>query len=771
MPPALRRIAWLLVAAVAAGCHTDRRDRSALELPSADSLRSRLALGPEAARLEVSPAEAANPTKARQVLVATVYGADGQPRRNERIEWALDGPGHVVAADESGLLFRRALLSRGRRPDSRSAVTYTNSFEHNGDRGTDDPADDFKVRAGQTWVVVASAVEGETTVTARAPDMPDREKARVVVKLVWSDSRFDFPSPAVSRPGGDAELLTKLNRFRGPESPDGLRVRYRVLDGAPAELVSVPGSGTAASLSGGGQTEAEVSADADGKAAVRVVQPTPHAGTTRIAVEVVKPDPKGVGDGTVVGRKVTTVEWAAAQLSFDAGAPKVAAVGRDTVFNLTVSNAGKAESRPVTVKAALPDAAEFVRADPPPTSNRDGELVWTLDPVTAGGKQTVALTVRPTRRGSLTVPASAETSDGVRAESRAVVSADTAGLKVALELPSHAGVGDPLTARVAVTNPGAAPLENATAWVGFDPGLSHAAGKNPAEVRVGTVPPGDTKRVEVPLTAKAKGKFTVRVSVTADGGLNERAEATIEVRNAALKLSLSGPESVTLGQKADWELRVTNAGDVAVPEAVARVNLPEALTAKSATDGGRLGGNGAEWRLGSLAPGAKKVVRLTAAADRLTDRAAVSATAHGEGSDVPMQAQAEVSVSVVGKPALGLQLADVPGLVSAGKRAAVRVTVRNRGSGPAKQVIVSATATEPLRVLRGTGADRKPGQLDGQTVTFGVLDELPAGATAVFVVELEAATPGAARVRAEVRAEHLPQPLREEQAAKVVGGN
>lgn len=766
MPPALRRIAWLFAACAAAGCHADGRDKSAPDLPTGERVRSRLALGPKAARLEVSPAEAANKTKAQQVLVATVYDADGQPRRDERVEWAIDGPGHIAASDES-----RLLTSRGHRADSRSAVTYTEYFEGTADRGTADPADDFKVRAGQTWVVVASAVEGETTVTAHAPDVPDRQKSRVVVKLVWSDSQFDFPSPAVSRPGGDAELLTTLNRFRDKESPDGLRVRYRVLDGAPAELVSVSGAGTTAALSGGGQSEAEVSADAAGRAAVRVVQPTPQAGTTRIAVEVVKPDPNGLGEGKVIGREETTVEWAAAQLSFDAGAPKAAAVGRDTVFNLTVSNAGKAESRPVTVKAALPDAAEFVRADPPPASNRDGELVWTLDPVAAGGKQTVALTVRPTRRGSLTVPASAETPDGVRAESRAMVSADTAGLKVAVELPAHAGVGDPLTARIAVTNPGAVPLENATAWVAFDKGLAHGTGANPAEVRVGTVPPGDTKRVEVPLTAKEKGKSAVRVSVTADGGLNERAEAIVDVRNAALKLSLSGPESVTLGQEDTWELRVTNAGDVAVPEAVARVNLPEALAAKSASDSGMLGNGGAEWRLGSLAPGAKKVVQLTAAAGRLTDRAVVSANAHGEGSDVPVQAQAEVSVAIVGKPALGLQLADVPGLVSAGKRTAVRVTVRNRGSGPARKVEVSATATESLRVLRGTGADRKPGQLDGQKVTFGVLDELPAGATAVFVVELEAAQAGAARVLAEVRAEHLPQPLREEQAAKVVSGN
>ena len=171
--PRRNRIAWLFAACAAVGCHTDSRDKSALDLPSADQVRSRLALGPKAARLEVSPAEAANKTKAQQVLVATVYDADGQPRRDERVEWAIDGPGHIAASDES-----RLLTSRGHRSDSRSAVTYTDYFEGTADRGTADPADDFKVRAGQTWVVVASAVEGETTVTAHAPDVPDREKSR-----------------------------------------------------------------------------------------------------------------------------------------------------------------------------------------------------------------------------------------------------------------------------------------------------------------------------------------------------------------------------------------------------------------------------------------------------------------------------------------------------------------------------------------------------------------------------------------------------------------
>jgi len=50
------------------------------------------------------------------------------------------------------------------------------------------------------------------------------------------------------------------------------------------------------------------------------------------------------------------------------------------------------------------------------------------------------------------------------------------------------------------------------------------------------------------------------------------------------------------------------------------------------------------------------------------------------------------------------------------------------------------------------------------------VEELRPGEAAVFVVETEAAAAGDARFRAEVKAGHLNNPLREEQSVRVVGG-
>ena len=67
------------------------------------------------------------------------------------------------------------------------------------------------------------------------------------------------------------------------------------------------------------------------------------------------------------------------------------------------------------------------------------------------------------------------------------------------------------------------------------------------------------------------------------------------------------------------------------------------------------------------------------------------------------------------KPALGLQLANVPGLIAVGKRTTVRVTVRNRGNGPARSVIFLFMGGGPSQV---DTFDPKPllQRLNGQDV-------------------------------------------------------
>src|SRR5437868_3605417 len=136
---------------------------------------------PKACKLEVNPPQATAPLGSQIVLVATVYDKDGQPRRSRRVEWVVEGPGNIIEADESGFY-----PGRGYKVDNKYAVTYTGYRTKTITRGNDDPKDDTTIAPGQTFCVISSAVPGETTVTAYAPEVFNWDAGRVVVKVGWA---------------------------------------------------------------------------------------------------------------------------------------------------------------------------------------------------------------------------------------------------------------------------------------------------------------------------------------------------------------------------------------------------------------------------------------------------------------------------------------------------------------------------------------------------------------------------------------------------------
>lgn len=723
---------------------------------------------PKACKLEVCPGpQVTAPLGTQVVLVATVYDGDGQPRRSRRVEWILDGPGSIVEADESGLF-----PGRGYKVDNKYAVSYTSYTTKTITRGNDDPGDDVIVEPGRTFCVISSAVPGETVVTAYAPEVFNWEQGRVVVRVLWGDGRFNFPPPAVVRYGGEHTLTTVVTAGTGDDLPAGYRVRYKVLDGPPAVLVSRAGGSTGTSLSGAAR-ETEATTDTGGAAAVRLVQPDPKPGKTRVAVEIVKPPENGVGAGTVVARRETVVEWAAPEIGLTVTAPPAAGAGAAYPVTVALDNAGSVESKDARVKVALSDGATLDRSEPPPSRQEPGGvLVFDLPPVAGKSRQEVTLRVKPARLGPVTVSADAVTADGLQATNKATTRVEPGKLHLVLEAPPAAIAGELIPFRVAVTNAGAAPAENVTVWAQLDGGLAHSTPQNPVELTAGTVAAGQTKVIDLPLTAKQSGRYGVRVNVTGDGNLAARAEtASVDVRRAGLAVDASAPKLVYVNQEFAWAVTVRNTGEAAVSNVVVRATLPPEARAKAA-DGGTVGSGSVEWKLAELRAGDQKTLTLTAEALRLTDRAALAVTVVGDATNgtrtvgEPLEAKAESAVAIIGTAALVLELATPPGLVEVGQRVSFKVRVKNAGTVSARNVEVTAFAPPELRAARGTGP--AAGRVDGSgKVTFPPVEELRPGETLTFTIEADAAQAGDARFRAEVKAAHLTRPLQEEQAARV----
>jgi uncharacterized repeat protein (TIGR01451 family) len=727
----------------------------------------------KAVRLGVTPSGQANaPLGAQIVMVATVYDKDGQPRRDRRVEWMIEGPGNIVEADESGMY-----AGRGYKVDNKYAVTYTSYVPKKITRGNDDEKDDTTIEPGQTFIVLSSAVPGETVVTAYAPEVYNWDSGRVVTKVLWGDARFYYPSHVSVHVGGETTLTTGVNPHAS-DAQGNFRVRYRLIDGGPAATLVARGSDT--SLAGAGGKEAEATLDETGPAAVRLVQHDPKPGKTRVAIEVVKPPETGNGPGTVVGRKEVTVEWATADVKLKVNAPPVA--GALGTFPVTVSldNTAGVESKDAQVRVTLSDGATLARSEPPPNrQDQKGGLFFDLPPVSGKGKHQLTLDVRPARVGSVTVTAEAA-SDGKQASTSATTRIEQGKIQLFTEAPPMALAGERIPVRVSVTNGGAAPAENVTIWARFDPGVTPAEqttqrGPNePVELSAGTVAPGQTKTFDLPLIAKTTGRYGIRATATGDGNLSfAAAPIAVDVRRAELAVAITGPQLVYLDQKVDWSITVVNRGDSAVTNAVVRATLPPELRITTA-DGGNVGPGSVEWKLSELRVGEQKAFKLSGDAIKIAPQTSVTvavladATSNGASVGTPVEGKAEAVVAVIGAPALALELATPVGVVETGKRVRYEVRVRNQGTVSARNIDVSCTASPELKPVRGSGASE--GRIEGNgRVTFMRIEELQPGQSLTFAVDVDAAQAGDARVRAEVAAAHMKAPLKEEQATRITG--
>jgi uncharacterized repeat protein (TIGR01451 family) len=721
-----------------------------------------------ASRVVVRPDVGTARVGAAQVFIATVYDADGHPRPKRRVEWIVEGPGTIIEVDESGYVPGRGITA-----DHKYAMSETGSAEHHITRGRDD----FGVGPGQTWCVVKSAVEGETTVIAHCPAISDTKKNRASGTVSWVEGDLAFPAPVTTRAGGDYTLTTVVPRSGGPSA--GYRVRYRILDGPPAALTADAGEEVSS------VTEAVAPVDDDGSGRVTIKQPLPAPGINRISIEVVKADPDRPGQVTVVSKGQTRVTWQAPQLTVTVATPTALGLNQDATVTYTVSASERVEGGSVTLSARLPDGLTLIRTEPPAAVDGD-TLVWTVPAESDGKPASVQAIVRPDRVGSVTLAAEVRTEDGLTG--RGSIEAKVAETKLLLKVdgPASALVGDILPFRIIVTNAGGGPAEQVRVHVKLDEGLE-AGNKSPTfDETIATLGPGQSKTIPLPVLAARGGKVGLQASAAAQvGGKAAPQTATVEVKEAQLALSAHGPAREYLGRQVNWQLVVRNNGDVALGNVVVKASLPPEVSFVKATDGGKVVGKQVVWDLGTAPAGQERAVVLTAVCNNATNRATLTATATaaaGAAGDTGRPAAkaavaarpADASLEIVGLPALQLSVKGPTESIGVGQRTTYAVRVKNAGTQAARDVRVTAEVPSSMRPKRATG----PGQVGkiveekeaGKfTVTFPPIDSLAPNAEATFVIEAEPLMPGDVRSAFGVRSASQAQALHAEETTKVLG--
>jgi uncharacterized repeat protein (TIGR01451 family) len=478
--------------------------------------------------------------------------------------------------------------------------------------------------------------------------------------------------------------------------------------------------------------------------------PGPMPGGVRQAVYQPEPAPAGAAPSAAAP---------GSQVMVEALGPAAREAGQPLAYDIVARNTGTVVVATVRVEDRLPTGARLIHAEPAPTV-RDGRLSWELGNLEAGAERRLRVEIQPAADEDVVICPTVTYSAAVGLRARVV----RPPFAVRMAAPESARRGEAVALRVTVANNGTAPLEHVVVRVRLPAGLRHPQGDE-VQAEVGALKSGEERVLPLEVRAVAGGRLTAEVSARADGAAEARASAAVTVADAALAVKLDGPPAVAAGREAELRLGVANAGPAAAAGVRLTAAVPEGLEVLGVSTGGNYdpATRTLSWPVGLLGGGQARAVFLTLRGQSAGEWA-VRAAASAEGG---AEAGATHALRVDGPPDVLLEVADRGGPVPAGGEVTYEVRAHNKGHARSG-VRLTVELPEGLRPVRADGPAAS--RLLPQGVAFDPLPQLGPQDVAVYHVRAAVERPGNYRVRFDLLAEGMPQPVSGVAATRVVEG-
>lgn len=205
-------------------------------------------------------------------------------------------------------------------------------------------------------------------------------------------------------------------------------------------------------------------------------------------------------------------------------APGELQVGKAVTVEIQVRNVGTATAHDVVLRDEIPRGAQLVGSRPRAERENGGELVWKIGAVQPGEKISVYCELMPTTEGELGSVATVHYA--AAASSRSVVTRPELALEVAA--PSEVLIGDPVSFRIKVSNPGTGVATGVVLSSRVPANLDHPAGEE-IEYEIGNLRPGESKMLELSMRASQAGTAMNIIVVRGDGALQADRQTPVTV--------------------------------------------------------------------------------------------------------------------------------------------------------------------------------------------------------------------------------------------------
>lgn len=445
-------------------------------------------------------------------------------------------------------------------------------------------------------------------------------------------------------------------------------------------------------------------------------------------------------------------------LSIAKVAPPELQVGKSAVIEIHIKNTGKVAARQLEIRDEVPRGAELVETTPNASRGVNGELVWSLGMLKPGDETIVKMEIVPTTEGEIgsvaTVHFVSESS------SRSKVTKPALALEVAG--PRELVVGDAATLQIKVSNRGTGIATGVVLSDQLPSQLSHEAGPE-IEYPIGDLMPGDEKTLQLTIKGEQPGQAHNVLIAKGEGAAFAEQKSNIDVVSASLEVAVDGPKRRYLDRQATYVLTVSNPGSAAANEVELVTYLPKGLKFVEANNAGQYDAQSrsVHWLLEELPANESGTVTLIT----LPVEAGEHVLKVEGKADRGLSAMAETSVRVDGVAAIHFQVADMADPIEIGGETTYEIIVVNQGTKSATNVEVVVELPQELTFVSAEGLTRF--SEEGRSIIFQPLSQLAPKSESSYHVRVKGDSAGDVRVKVQVTADELKDPVTKEESTRI----
>lgn len=484
-----------------------------------------------------------------------------------------------------------------------------------------------------------------------------------------------------------------------------------------------------------------------------IVDPrTPGRALSSSGTEIYRAEGKGVpGSRQLEGLQTPAI-------SIEKLAPEEVQVNKPATFEIHVRNVGKTVAHNVQVHDEIPQGTRLIDASPQFSTSTGAKLSWNIGTLQAGEESIVALQLLPLTEGELGSVAHVT----FQAEASARTICTRPQLTVDLGVPQKVLIDEKVVLSITLSNPGSGAATGVIIEEDVPEGLTHPAGGE-LEYEVGTLRAGESKRLELELVADKAGVVNNVLVVRADGNLEAKKSATIQVLAPELQVRLVGPRVRYLERQATYTVSVSNPGTATAKDVELVAWLPKGLKFITTENKGQYDPkrHAVFWSLEELPPTTTGAVQLTALPIEIgQQKLRVESRA-----DRGLTTEHELEINVDGLAELMFTIADKADPIEVGAENIYEIRLTNNGSKADTNIRLTAELPDGLRPISGDGPTR--GAVRGNRIIFDPLPNLQPKDEVVYRVVAKGERRGVQVVRAIIASDQAETPVTKEESTRV----